>query len=73
MGARLGFLTDSIDNLVVDAQALKPGVITAVPRILSSIYTKYQKSLDDSKIKRQLYNRIVKIKMVEQKRYPVLL
>ncbi|CAH8613787.1 unnamed protein product [Schistosoma mattheei] len=68
MGARLGFLTDSIDNLVVDAQALKPGVITAVPRVLSSIYTKYQKSLDDSKIKRQLYNRIVKIKMVEQKR-----
>ncbi|CAH8670333.1 unnamed protein product [Schistosoma rodhaini] len=68
MGARLGFLTDSIENLMVDAQALKPGVITAVPRVLSNIYTKYQKSLDDSKIKRQLYNRIVKIKMAEQKR-----
>ncbi|CAH8570563.1 unnamed protein product [Schistosoma turkestanicum] len=68
MGARLGFLTDSVDNLVADARALKPGVITAVPRVLSRMYTDYQNSLGDSKIKRQLYSQIVKRKMAEQKR-----
>nr|CAX82472.1 Long-chain-fatty-acid--CoA ligase 5 [Schistosoma japonicum] len=68
IGCRLGFITNSIENLVEDAKALKLGALAAVPRVLSRMYTKYQLQLDNWKLKKTLYDKIEKIKLAEQTR-----
>ncbi|CAH8571127.1 unnamed protein product [Schistosoma turkestanicum] len=59
-GAQIGFLTGAITGLLDDAEALKPTVLPAVPRVLSRIYERYQNALGNSVIKRYLYNYTLK-------------
>ncbi|XP_018654179.1 long-chain-fatty-acid--CoA ligase [Schistosoma mansoni] len=59
-GAQIGFLTGAITGLLDDAEALKPTVLPAVPRVLSRIYEKYQNALGNSFIKRYLYEYTLK-------------
>ncbi|CAH8295943.1 unnamed protein product [Schistosoma turkestanicum] len=68
MGGSAGFLTQTVDNLIDDAQVLRPTSLVMVPRVLSRLYTKYQQALGDSMVKQRLYNHIVKRKLAEQKR-----
>nr|CAH8870458.1 unnamed protein product [Trichobilharzia regenti] len=67
-GAKMGFLTDTVDGLVADCAALKPTMLTAVPRVLSRIYSKYQKAIDGSALKTRLLNHVLKQKLGEQRR-----
>ncbi|CAH8634408.1 unnamed protein product [Schistosoma guineensis] len=59
-GAQIGFLTGAITGLLDDAQALKPTVLPAVPRVLSRIYERYQNALGNSFLKRYLYEYTLK-------------
>lgn len=38
-GARLGFFSGKVDNLLEDMQILKPTLFNTVPRLLNRIYT----------------------------------
>ncbi|RTG84700.1 long-chain acyl-CoA synthetase [Schistosoma bovis] len=59
-GGQIGFLTGAITGLLDDAQALKPTVLPAVPRVLSRIYERYQNALGNSFLKRYLYEYTLK-------------
>ncbi|CAH8642876.1 unnamed protein product [Schistosoma margrebowiei] len=59
-GAQIGFLTGAITGLLDDAEALKPTVLPAVPRVLSRIYERYQNALGNSFLKRYLYEYTLK-------------
>nr|CAH8870494.1 unnamed protein product [Trichobilharzia regenti] len=67
-GAKMGFLTDTVDGLVADCAALKPTMLTAVPRVLSRIYSKYQKAIGGSALKTRMFNHVLKQKLGEQRR-----
>ncbi|KAK4468181.1 hypothetical protein MN116_008343 [Schistosoma mekongi] len=67
-GSRLGFITNSVDNLLNDAKDLKVGVLSTVPRVVYRIHAKYQLKLNGMKIRKKLYDVIVKGKMAEHKR-----
>lgn len=67
-GAKMGFLTDSIEGLINDIEALKPTMLTAVPRVLTRLYSTYQKALGGSALKARLVKHVVKTKLSEQKR-----
>ncbi|VDP44950.1 unnamed protein product [Schistosoma margrebowiei] len=56
-GAQIGFLTGAITGLLDDAEALKPTVLPAVPRVLSRIYERYQNALGNSFLKSGKINR----------------
>ncbi|RTG90399.1 long-chain acyl-CoA synthetase [Schistosoma bovis] len=67
-GAKIGFLTSTVDGLLADCESLKPTVLTAVPRVLSRIYTKYYEAIEGSALKTRLVNHVIKQKLGEQKR-----
>ncbi|KAH8865694.1 Long-chain-fatty-acid--CoA ligase 5 [Schistosoma japonicum] len=67
-GAKIGFLTDTIDGLLADCESLKPTVLTAVPRVLSRIYSKYYEVVERSSLKTLLVKCIIEQKLNEQKR-----
>ncbi|VDO49880.1 unnamed protein product, partial [Schistosoma margrebowiei] len=67
-GAKIGFLTSTVDGLFADCESLKPTVLTAVPRVLSRIYTKYYEAIEGSALKTRLVNHVIKQKLGEQKR-----
>ncbi|CAH8615663.1 unnamed protein product [Schistosoma mattheei] len=67
-GAKIGFLTSTVDGLLADCESLKPTVLTAVPRVLSRIYTKYYEAIEGSTLKTRLVNHVIKQKLGEQKR-----
>ncbi|XP_018654234.1 long-chain-fatty-acid--CoA ligase [Schistosoma mansoni] len=67
-GAKIGFLTSTVDGLLADCESLKPTVLTTVPRVLSRIYTKYYEAIEGSALKTRLVNHVIKQKLGEQKR-----
>ncbi|VDQ03670.1 unnamed protein product [Trichobilharzia regenti] len=66
-GAKMGFLTNTIEGLMADCADLKPTMLGAVPRVLTRIYSKYQKALSGSALKTRLYDHVLKRKLAEQK------
>lgn len=61
-------MTSTVDGLLADCESLKPTVLTAVPRVLSRIYTKYYEAIEGSALKTRLVNHVIKQKLGEQKR-----
>ncbi|XP_023247364.1 long-chain-fatty-acid--CoA ligase 5 isoform X2 [Copidosoma floridanum] len=56
VGGSVGFFSGDIKTLSDDMKILKPTVMPAVPRLLNRLYDKIRQELDNSFVKRTLFN-----------------
>ncbi|XP_068706539.1 long-chain-fatty-acid--CoA ligase 1-like [Montipora foliosa] len=64
-GAKIGFFSGNVRNILDDVRALKPTLFVSVPRVLNRVYDMTQKEVSSSPIKRLLFNLAMRFKRAE--------
>ena len=67
-GGAVGFFGGDVRNLMDDMKALRPTITPAVPRLLNRIFDKVQSGLNNSSLKRFLFNAALSSKENELRR-----
>ncbi|XP_067935450.1 long-chain-fatty-acid--CoA ligase 1-like isoform X2 [Watersipora subatra] len=67
-GAKIGFFSGDVTQLLSDLQHLKPTYFASVPRILTKIYDKVMSSVNQSYVKRRLFEKALNAKEYYLKR-----
>lgn len=61
-GAKIGYFSGDIKRLLEDCKELKPTIFTAVPRLLNRIYDKVTSGVEQSKLKKRIFQMALKSK-----------